>query len=59
VDVAGANNGLVMAEIELTSESGIDLPDWVGPEVTADSRYCNSNLAQTSYSTWPENPAKE
>jgi adenylate cyclase len=50
----GANAGLVMAEIELTSESEqFDLPDWAGPEVTDDIRYCNSNLAQTPYSIWP------
>ena len=54
VDVFESSNaGLVMAEIELDSESEqFDLPDWADKEVTADSRYCNSNLAQKPYSTW-------
>ncbi len=55
VDVfEGRNAGLIMAEIELGSEAEqFDLPPWVGQEVTADVRYCNSNLAQNPYSTWP------
>ena len=54
VDVfEGGNAGLVMAEIELGSETeNFDLPPWAGQEVTADSRYCNSNLAQNPYQSW-------
>lgn len=49
----GANNGLVVAEIELEDESeNFDLPDWVTAEVTEDPRYYNSNLARYPYSGW-------
>lgn len=46
VDVfEGENDGLVMAEVELTGpEERIALPDWVGEEVTDDPRYRNSSL---------------
>ena len=49
----GANAGLVVAEIELTSADQ-DFPrsDWLGAEVTHDARYYNSNLAKTPYSAW-------
>jgi len=54
VDVfKGENSGLVVAEVELESENQIvELPDWVGPEVTRDPRYLNANLAKTPYSQW-------
>lgn len=43
----GENKGLVIAEIELESESQtFELPPWVGSEVTSDPRYYNSNLAR-------------
>lgn len=39
------NEGLIIAEIELTSESEIfDIPDWLGEEVTDKPEYYNSNL---------------
>ncbi len=49
VDVfAGANAGLVMAEVELDDETAIvELPAWAGLEVTDDPRYYNSNLSKT------------
>ncbi len=50
----GDNEGLIVAEVELESENQtIQLPDWVGQEVTDDPRYCNSNLAANPYTTWP------
>lgn len=50
----GDNQGLIVAEVELESEDqAIDLPDWVGVEVTADARYYNSSLATTPYKHWP------
>lgn len=54
VDVfTGENAGLVMAEVELESEEQqIELPDWVGKEVSGDPRYYNACLAQHPYSTW-------
>jgi adenylate cyclase len=49
----GDNLGLVVAEIELESaDQPLDLPDWVGAEVTDDPRYFNNNLSRHPYSTW-------
>lgn len=42
----GANNGLVLAEVELSDETEQPkLPSWLGAEVSSDSRYSNSSLA--------------
>ena len=42
----GANNGLVIAEIELVdADEEIELPEWVGAEVSDDPKYYNLNLA--------------
>ncbi len=49
----GVNEGLVIAEIELEDEEQtFTRPEWLGTEVTADSRYFNSNLAERPYSSW-------
>jgi adenylate cyclase len=49
----GANQGLIVAEIELSYEGQpFTKPDWLGPEVTHDVRYYNNNLARKPYSTW-------
>ena len=41
----GDNQGLIVAEVELESEDQeFTKPDWVGEEVTGDSRYFHSNL---------------
>lgn len=49
----GDNEGLVVAEIELPEvDYYIELPEWVGEEVTGDPRYFNSNLIQHPYSVW-------
>jgi len=47
VDVfEGAHTGLVIAEIELkNAKDKIQLPAWIGKEVTGDKRYYNSYLA--------------
>ena len=51
----GANAGLVVAEIELGSENEtFEKPEWLGPEVTDDSRYFNSNLIRHPYSAWKD-----
>jgi len=48
------NAGLIIAEVELDEEGqNIMLPDWVGKEVTGDSRYYNANLIAAPYTTWP------
>jgi adenylate cyclase len=49
------NEGLVVAEIELENEDQKFLkPDWIGEEVTSDTRYFNSNLSKTPYSQWKD-----
>jgi adenylate cyclase len=49
----GDNAGLVVAEIELTSEDQpFDKPDWIGEEVTHDPRYFNANLLRHPYCKW-------
>ena len=50
VDVfAGQHEGLVMAEIELSSEEQqFERPDWLGREVTDDDRYYNTSLSRAS-----------
>lgn len=54
VDVfEGQNSGLVVAEIELESESEeISLPNWIDTEVSDDSRYYNLSLYLKPYSEW-------
>ena len=49
----GVNDGLVVAECELESEDqSIDKPEWIGDEVTGDSRYFNSNLIANPFTAW-------
>ncbi|MDP6951277.1 MAG: adenylate cyclase, partial [Alphaproteobacteria bacterium] len=49
----GANGGLIVAEVELTSEDEhIALPPWLGPEVTGDARFFNAALSQAPFSGW-------
>jgi adenylate cyclase len=54
VDVFLADNdGLIVAEIELQSETEIfEKPDWVTTEVTDDGRYNNSSLSEHPYKNW-------
>lgn len=41
----GRNAGLIIAELELTSEDEVfEKPDWLGEEVTGKPEYYNSNL---------------
>ena len=49
----GANQGLVVAEIELEfEEQQFDKPEWIGEEVTHDRRYFNSSLIRQPFSAW-------
>lgn len=49
----GENQGLVVAEVELSSESDeFDKPQWVGEEVTGDVRFYNSMLMKNPYTKW-------
>ncbi|PQJ94960.1 CYTH domain-containing protein [Chromatium okenii] len=54
VDVfAGANAGLILAEIELpTEDAAFTQPEWLDAEVSDDSRYYNVNLAAQPFSCW-------
>ena len=49
----GDNAPLVTAEIELLDENTVvQLPDWIGLEVTDDHCYKNNNLAVHPFSEW-------
>ena len=54
VDVfSGENEGLILAEIELESENEtFEKPNWLGMEVTNDTRYYNAYLSQKPFKTW-------
>jgi adenylate cyclase len=54
VDVfEGENEGLVLAEIELGSETeAFSVPDWLGKEVTNDPKYYNSYLSKNPFTGW-------
>lgn len=54
-EFGGENQGLILAEVELESESDqVELPPWIGAEVTGDPRYYNANLSQNPYRQWPQ-----
>lgn len=47
------NSGLVVAEVELESESQqFEKPPWAGMEVTGDPKYLNASLARHPFSKW-------
>ena len=49
----GENEGLVIAEIELEDENEkINIPNWVGMEISNDERYFNFNLSKKPYRSW-------
>ena len=49
----GENEGLIIAEIELSDENeNFKKPAWLGQEVTGQIKYYNSNLSKNPYSTW-------
>lgn len=53
----GANEGLLVAEVELSSETqSVPLPEWVGNEVSSDPRYYNSSLALNPFTSWNDQP---
>jgi adenylate cyclase len=54
IDVfAGENLGLIIAEIELKDvDQPVDVPAWIGREVTAQPQYYNSYLVQQPFSSW-------
>lgn len=49
----GENEGLVIAEVELSSENEpFEKPDFIGQEVTGDIRYYNSQLMKRPFKEW-------
>ena len=49
----GENEGLIVAEVELTStDQSFNCPQWLGREVTDDPRYYNSNLCIHPFRKW-------
>jgi adenylate cyclase len=49
----GKNDGLIIAEVELKSETeAFEKPAWLGKEVTNDSRYYNSYLSKNPFINW-------
>jgi adenylate cyclase len=62
-EFAGANTGLVIAEVEFTGGMALDewhalvdaeRPAWVGAEITADRRYANSALTRRPFAEWSD-----
>ena len=49
----GENEGLLLAEVELQSESEFfEKPNWLGNEVTQDQRYYNSYISKHPFTSW-------
>ncbi|RXM44264.1 CYTH domain-containing protein [Flavobacterium sp. YO12] len=49
----GENEGLIMAEVELKSETEtFEKPEWLGEEVTDDKRYYNAYLSKHPFKSW-------
>lgn len=49
----GDNEGLTVAEVELTSEDeSFSKPDWLGDEVTGNRKYNNSSLNKEPFKYW-------
>jgi CYTH domain-containing protein len=54
-EFAGENQGLIIAEVELTdANQTVELPSWIGKEVSDDPRYYNANLSQHPFSQWSD-----
>lgn len=50
---SGKNLGLSLVEVELSSkDEKIDIPDWVGEEITGIHKYSNNSLALFPYEDW-------
>jgi adenylate cyclase len=49
----GENDGLTVAEVELSSEDeAFETPDWLGEQVTGQAKYYNSMLMKNPYKNW-------
>jgi adenylate cyclase len=52
-EFAGANQGLIVAEIELSDAHEVfATPAWIGTEVTHDLRYYNNKLSELPFLKW-------
>lgn len=52
-EFAGANQGLIVAELELDDPNeAFARPEWLGEEVSGEPRYYNTELARHPYSRW-------
>jgi adenylate cyclase len=58
IDVfTGDNSGLLIAEIELRdARQTVELPGWIGGEVTGQAQYYNSFLAHRPFCSWARFP---
>lgn len=55
----GENQGLILAEVELNhADQTVELPVWIGAEVTGDPRYYNSNLVRNPFKDWGQDVNK-
>lgn len=54
IDVfSGENDGLIIAEIELKDvDQPVEIPPWIGREVTAQPQYYNSFLVKQPFRSW-------
>ena len=49
----GDNDGLIVAEVELSSEDEVfEKPEWLGVEVTGEVKYYNAMLMKNPYNKW-------
>ena len=49
----GENQGLIVAEIELNSETeSFEKPEWLGEEVSFENKYFNACLAEKPFKNW-------
>ena len=49
----GENKGLIVAEVELQHEDErFEKPNWLGEEVTGQTKYYNSQLSKKPFSAW-------
>lgn len=56
IDVfSGDNQGLILVEVELDDENEtFEKPDWLGEEVTGNSKYYNSQLSKNPFKAWKQ-----
>lgn len=55
-EFVGENQGLIIAEVELTDENqSLEVPEWIGIEVSGIIGNFNANLVQNPYCQWSQN----